>query len=577
MPGDSRWPGRLTVEETDGSPSARGVYKIKVDPASMTLTNLGSGAVEIASTGGGGGVSDGDKGDITVSGGGTIWTVDSGAVSIAEIANIATDRLVGRDSAGAGPPEELTVGGGLEFTGAGGVQRSALTGDVTAAAGGSATTIANNAVSFSKMQDIATDRLIGRDTAGTGDPEELTVGGGLEFTGAGGVQRSALTGDVTATAGSGTTTIANNAVSFAKLQDVSTDRLIGRDTAGAGDAEELTVGGGLEFTGSGGVQRSALTGDVTAAAGSGTTTIANDAVSLAKMADMATASVIGRSTAGTGDPEIIAVQAPLTITGLALDFDETAALGNNARVTIRKNSGSDVGTRRRINFIEGSNVTLTIADDSGSEEVDVTIASSGGGGVSDGDKGDITVSGGGTTWTIDNGVVTFAKMQDVSADRLIGRGNGGGSGAPQEITLGTNLSMSGTTLNAAAGAAGNTGTAEIDFGAFPGSTHATVAITGQTSIVAGSIVHAWIRPSTTTDHSSDEHIMAPLDIIAADIVAGTGFTVHGVVRERAEPLEFGGIAKFRSAAATVYGYTAPSVGGRAHRLHGRFAIAWRWS
>ena len=55
-----------------------------------------------------------------------------------------------------------------------------------------------------------------------------------------------------------------------------------------------------------GNQTITLSGDVT---GSGTTaittTIANNAVTLAKMADMATLSVIGRSTAGTGDPEIL--------------------------------------------------------------------------------------------------------------------------------------------------------------------------------------------------------------------------------------------------------------------------------
>lgn len=45
-----------------------------------------------------------------------------------------------------------------------------------------------------------------------------------------------------------------------------------------------------------------------------------------------------------------------------------------ARTIVRKN-GSSVGTRRAINFIEGANVTLTVADDAGNEEVDVTIAS----------------------------------------------------------------------------------------------------------------------------------------------------------------------------------------------------------
>lgn len=59
----------------------------------------------------------------------------------------------------------------------------------------------------------------------------------------------------------------------------------------------------------------------------------------------------------------------------------TGILDNNARVTARKNSGANVGTRRRLNFIEGTNVTLTIADDAGSEEVDITINATGGGGA----------------------------------------------------------------------------------------------------------------------------------------------------------------------------------------------------
>ena len=46
----------------------------------------------------------------------------------------------------------------------------------------------------------------------------------------------------------------------------------------------------------------------------------------------------------------------------------------------------------------------------------------GGAGISDGDKGDITVSSSGTAWALDADVVTYAKLQDVSAtDRLLGR------------------------------------------------------------------------------------------------------------------------------------------------------------
>ena len=56
------------------------------------------------------------------------------------------------------------------------------------------------------------------------------------------------------------------------------------------------------------------------------------------------------------------------------DDDIGGNLDATARTGISKNSGSDVGARRSVNLIEGANITLTIADDSGNEEVDVTIA-----------------------------------------------------------------------------------------------------------------------------------------------------------------------------------------------------------
>lgn len=84
-----------------------------------------------------GGVSDGDKGDITVSSSGTVWTIDNSVVSLAKMANMTgTGKILGRYTNSAGAPQEITISTGLNL--------DTSTGNLTVVAGASPNVQANN-------------------------------------------------------------------------------------------------------------------------------------------------------------------------------------------------------------------------------------------------------------------------------------------------------------------------------------------------------------------------------------------------------------------------------------------------
>lgn len=276
-------------------------------------------------------VSNGDKGDITVSNSGTTWIIDNDVVTYAKIQNVsATNKVLGRKSLGPGDVEEI---------------------DCTTA--GRAIIGAADAASQRTILELVS-------IATTGSASDLGTGTIPD------ARFPALTGDVTSTAGTVSTTIAANAVTttkiandnvtYAKIQNVSaTNKVLGRSSLGPGDIQEIdctaagraiigaadaasqrtvlelveiATTGSADHLGTGTVPAArfpALTGDITSTAGTVSTTIganavttskiANDNVTYAKIQNVAASRILGRKANTAGDIEECTLSEVLDLVG----------------------------------------------------------------------------------------------------------------------------------------------------------------------------------------------------------------------------------------------------------------------
>lgn len=249
------------------------------------------------------------------------------------------------------------VGGG---GGGGGVADGSKV-DITVA--GSTWTINNDVVTNAKAANMANSTIKGRSTAGSGDPEDLTPS----------QVRTMLN------VADGASVNSSDAVLLARANHTGTQLASTISDFAAAVAATASVTANTAKT-----SNATHTGDVT---GATTLTIANNVVTNVKLADMATATIKGRVTAATGDPEDLT---PAQVRGLINVADGASANSSDTTLLNRTNHTgtqaastiSDFASASRAQteaeLVAGTNITITPSGSGATRTL--TIAASGGSG-----------------------------------------------------------------------------------------------------------------------------------------------------------------------------------------------------
>lgn len=317
-----------------------------------------------------------------------------------------------------------TSGKSARFSGTNTVGNGAFTDDTTnASISGTLTVTGANYLSLNNTGSAGTRKFAYINTSGTNyaviyesGGGALRFGGSASIGGAAAVESLEINPNAAAVTVLGTLSVDGAATLHGGVAigdaggdaHAITGTLTANGTAGS-NGNVLTLVAGLPqwaapSGGGGGSLSDADYGDITVSGSATVMTIDNDVVTYAKMQNVsATSRIMGRITAGSGDMEELTGTQATTL----LDAFTSGLKG----LTPASGGGTS-------NFLRAD----------GSWAVPTTAT------LGDADYGDITVSGTGTVLTIDNNVVTYAKMQDVTAtSRFIGRITAG-SGDPEELT-----------------------------------------------------------------------------------------------------------------------------------------------
>lgn len=243
-----------------------------------------------------------------------------------------------------------------------------------------------------------------------------------------------------------TLSVSPNGISYALMQQAAAQRLLGNPTGAGANVSEISLGAALAFSGAA-LQTVAMTGDVTTSANSFATTIAANAVTYAKLQQIAASSLLGNPTGLLANGQGITLGATLAFSGTAL---QTAAMTGD--VTTSANSfatsiAANAVTYAKFQQVAASslvgNPTGSLANAQG-VTLGATLAFSGTALQTVAHTGDVTTSANSFATTIAAGAVSLAKMANLAANSVIGN-NTGAPATPVALTASQVLDLVGST------------------------------------------------------------------------------------------------------------------------------------